>query len=133
MSEITYISEELVMDGNLDSAGSSVVVAGRFKGELRAKDVLLEANSIFDGTLIADKVTLGGLVKGEVSANTLNVASSAKVEGNLKTNALSIDFLRFELLNPEFETNSVILFFSDWRRQKSGLCRGSEEPWLFLP
>ena len=37
MSEITYISEELVMEGNLDSAGSSVVVAGRFKGELRAK------------------------------------------------------------------------------------------------
>ena len=27
----------------------------------------------------------------EVAANTLNVASSAKVEGNLKTNALSID------------------------------------------
>ena len=36
MSEVTYISEELVMEGNLDSAGSSVVVAGRFKGELRA-------------------------------------------------------------------------------------------------
>ncbi len=34
MSEVTYISEELVMEGNLDSAGSSVVVAGRFKGEL---------------------------------------------------------------------------------------------------
>ena len=66
MSEITYISEELVMEGNLDSAGSSVVVAGRFKGELRAKDVLLEANSIFDGNLIADKVTLGtgGVVSG---------------------------------------------------------------------
>ncbi len=32
-----------------------------------------------------------GWWKGEVSANTLNVASSAKVEGNLKTNALSID------------------------------------------
>ena len=76
MSEVTYISEELVMEGNLDSAGSSVVVAGRFKGELRAKDVLLEANSIFDGNLVADKVTLGGLVKGEVAANTLNVASS---------------------------------------------------------
>jgi cytoskeletal protein CcmA (bactofilin family) len=88
MSEITYISEELVMEGTLDSAGSSVVVAGRFKGELRAKDVLLESNSIFDGNLVADKATLGGLVKGEVSANILNVASSAKVEGNLKTNAL---------------------------------------------
>ena len=44
-----------------------------------------------NGNLIADKVTLGGLVKGEVAANTLNVASSAKIEGNLKTNALSID------------------------------------------
>ena len=41
--------------------------------------------------LIADKVTLGGLVKGEVAANTLNVSSSARVEGNLKTNSLSID------------------------------------------
>ena len=78
MSETTYISDELVMEGTLDSSGSAVVVAGRFKGELRAKDVLLEANSIFDGNLIADKVTLGGLVKGEVAANTLNVASTQK-------------------------------------------------------
>ena len=91
MSETTYISEELVMEGTFDSAGSSVVVAGRFKGELRAKDVLLEANSIFDVNFVADKVTLGGLVKGEVAANTLNVSSSARVEGNLKTNSLSID------------------------------------------
>ena len=91
MSETTYISEELVMEGTLDSAGSSVVVAGRFKGELRAKDVLLEANSIFDGNLIADQVTLGGLVKGEVAANILNVSSTARIEGNLKTNSLSID------------------------------------------
>tara|TARA_B100000579_G_C22798254_1_gene838316 strand:- start:1153 stop:1467 length:315 start_codon:yes stop_codon:yes gene_type:complete len=91
MSETTYISEELVMEGTLDSAGSSVVLAGRFKGEIRAKDVLLEANSIFDGNLIADQVTLGGLVKGEVAANTLNVASTARIEGNLKTNSLSID------------------------------------------
>ena len=44
MSETTYISEELVMEGTLDSAGSSVVVAGRFKGELRAKDVYLFIN-----------------------------------------------------------------------------------------
>ncbi len=91
MSETTYISEELVMEGTLDSAGSSVVVAGRFKGELRATAVLLEANSIFVGILVADKVPLGGLVKGEVAANTLNVSSSARVEGNLKTNSLSID------------------------------------------
>ena len=47
-----------------------------------------ESNSVFDGNLIADKVTLGGLVKGEVAANTLNVSSSARVEGNLKTNSL---------------------------------------------
>ena len=53
MSETTYISEELVMEGTLDSAGSSVVLAGRFKGEIRAKDVLLEANSIFDGCIVA--------------------------------------------------------------------------------
>ena len=53
--------------------------------------MLLESNSVFDGNLIADKVTLGGLVNGEVAANTLNVSSSARVEGNLKTNSLSID------------------------------------------
>ena len=91
MSETTYISEELIMEGTLDSSGSAVVIAGRFKGELRAKDALLESNSVFDGNLIADNVTLGGLVKGEVAANTLNVSSSARVEGILKTNSLSID------------------------------------------
>ena len=94
------------MEGTLDSAGSSVVVAGRFKGELRAKDVLLEANSIFDGNLIADQVTLGGLVKGEVAANILNVSSTARIEGNLKTNSLSqsqtqdIKYI-YNLNNPE--------------------------------
>ena len=32
MSETTYISEELIMEGTLDSSGSAFVIAGRFKG-----------------------------------------------------------------------------------------------------
>ena len=55
MSETTYISDELVMEGTLDSSGSAVVVAGRFKGELRAKDVLLEdLPDSFDLIIIRD-------------------------------------------------------------------------------
>ena len=70
MSEITYISEELVMEGNLDSAGSSVVVAGRFKGELRAKDVLLEANSISEEER-KNRNLLGLKIKGFINRKVL--------------------------------------------------------------
>ena len=58
MSETTYISEELIMEGTLDSSGSAVVIAGRFKGELRAKDVLLESNSVFDKSNAWDEARL---------------------------------------------------------------------------
>ena len=39
MSETTYISEELIMEGTLDSSGSAVVIAGEYEGKKRADSI----------------------------------------------------------------------------------------------
>ena len=98
----TGIKERRILKGDLQ--GTSVLGIKCVKGLLEKtntdpKDIDLiicatvTPDMFFPSTsnLIADKVTLGGLVKGEVAANTLNVASTARIEGNLKTNSLSID------------------------------------------
>ena len=56
MADVTYISPEIKMDGILDvtsAKGSTVVLAGHYKGEMRAVDVKLESGSTFNGKIFA--------------------------------------------------------------------------------
>lgn len=94
MTDITYISPELMMEGTLDvtaSSGASVILAGHFKGEMRASDIELEATSLFDGKIVAESVIINGKVKGEVEARRLKLASTAKFDGTIRTDELAID------------------------------------------
>ena len=58
MSELTYINKDLVMEGTLQAKDSQVVIAGKFKGILEAKTVILESSSAFDGTLNAEHLKI---------------------------------------------------------------------------
>ena len=42
MSEITYISKEVSVEGTLDADDLKVVVAGSFSGNINASEVILE-------------------------------------------------------------------------------------------
>ena len=89
MSDLTYINKELTMEGTLQAKESQVVVAGKFKGNITAKTVILESTSIFDGILNAEHLKIEGrlLVK---SCRFLEITGSGNFDGKLN-NSLSVD------------------------------------------
>ena len=69
MADVTYISPEIMMEGTLDvtsAKGSTVVLAGHFKGEMRAVDVKLETGSTFNGKIFAHSTEVGGKINGDI-------------------------------------------------------------------
>ena len=94
MADVTYISPEIKMDGILDvtsAKGSTVVLAGHNKGEMRAVDVKLESGSTFNGKIFAQSTEIGGKVNGDIQTKSLKLTSSARFEGSILTDELAID------------------------------------------
>ena len=94
MADVTYISPEIMMEGTLDvtsAKGSTVVLAGRFKGEMRAVDVKLETGSTFNGKIFAHSTEVGGKINGDIQTKSLKLTSSARFEGSILTDELAID------------------------------------------
>ena len=91
MSDLTYINKDLVMEGTLQAKDSQVVIAGKYKGSIEAKTVILEASSRFDGTLNAEHLKIEGQATGDITAEFLEITGSGNFDGKLKTNSLSVD------------------------------------------
>ncbi|MBD75266.1 MAG: hypothetical protein CMM96_07280 [Rickettsiales bacterium] len=91
MSDLTYINKELTMEGTLQAKESQVVIAGKFKGNITAKTVILESSSFFDGVLNAEHLKIEGQASGDVTAEFLEITGSGNFDGKLKTNSLSVD------------------------------------------
>ena len=91
MSELTYINKDLIMEGTLQAKDSQVVIAGKFKGNIEAKTVILESSSAFDGILTAEHLKIEGKATGDITAKFLEITGSGNFDGKLKTNSLSVD------------------------------------------
>ena len=58
MSDLTYINKDLIMEGTLQAKESQVVIAGKYKGSIEAKTVILESTSDKVDTDIQKKIRL---------------------------------------------------------------------------
>ena len=90
MSEITYISKEVSVEGTLDADDLKVVVAGSFSGNINASEVILEEGSRFDGEVDARIIVIEGELKGKVKSYQLKVSETARVDGELQTNSIEV-------------------------------------------
>ena len=78
MSEITYISKEVSVEGVLEADDLKVVVAGSFSGNINANEVILEEGSRFDGEVDARIIVIEGELKGKVKSYQLKVSETAR-------------------------------------------------------
>ena len=90
MSEITYISKEVSVEGTLDADDLTVVVAGSCSGNINANEVILEEGSRFDGEVDARVIVIEGELKGKVKSYQLKVSETARVDGELQTNSIEV-------------------------------------------
>jgi cytoskeletal protein CcmA (bactofilin family) len=98
--QISAIGRSMTVVGKIVVDEGTVHVFGQIEGELRASIVLIEEGAKVKGDLIAEELTIGGMVKGTIHAGRVKLNSTAVVEGDICHRSLSIEEnARFEGLS----------------------------------
>jgi cytoskeletal protein CcmA (bactofilin family) len=79
----TIISEGSSIDGNLTYKGT-VHLDGKFKGNIKADKLIMGKNGSFNGTMIAESVTISGNVKGDIQSQILIIKAGSKVAAKIQ-------------------------------------------------
>jgi cytoskeletal protein CcmA (bactofilin family) len=87
---VSSIAADVTIVGKLIGKGV-VKVFGRIEGELQASNVTICEGAQVEGNLVAQELTIGGLVKGTVHAVRVKLLGTAKVEGDIFHRSLSIE------------------------------------------
>jgi cytoskeletal protein CcmA (bactofilin family) len=94
-TEEKTIDIEAGMEGNIKfSSPVNLKISGRFEGELDTKGVLIigEKADVHATVIKGENITIAGKVRGDiVSSKRLELSSSAKVIGNIKTPLLIVN------------------------------------------
>ena len=98
--QISAIGRSMTVVGKIVVDQGTVHVFGQLEGELRALTVLIEEGAKVEGDVVAQELTIGGIVKGTIRANRVKLNSTAVVEGDIFHRSLSIEEnARFEGLS----------------------------------
>ena len=89
--DVTYILEDLTMEGTLAGGEHPVVVDGHFKGNITANEIILREKGTITGTLKAKVVSISGRFNGDLACENLTVTETGVIDGDVQADALSID------------------------------------------
>ena len=68
-----------------------IVVDAEINGDIKSEDVETHSNSNIKGNIKAKNSNLGGIVKGNVSSDRINIKKTANIDGVLNQKTLSIE------------------------------------------
>lgn len=90
-SSLSIVAADLVINGDLDTAGV-IKIEGRVTGSVRAgQQVLVGAEAVVEGDLITREAVVGGTVQGAIHASDrIEIQPHAVVEGDITTRNLLI-------------------------------------------
>ena len=86
----SLISRDMNILGNLVSDGI-VDIDGRVEGNVRASHITIRKEGLVNGDVIADEVEIHGQVNGLVRAKDVHLYATAKVEGSIMHEILSME------------------------------------------
>ena len=89
MSE-SVIADDLHIKGEVITSGD-VEFKGTLEGEITCRTLLIAEDAKINGKATAEKVVVRGSVEGAINGIRVTLTSSAKVKGELKCKALSVD------------------------------------------
>ena len=87
---VSTVGRGMTVVGKIVGEGT-VHVLGQIEGELRALTILIGEGAKVEGDLVAEELTIGGIVKGTIHANRVRLNSTAVVEGDIFHQSLSIE------------------------------------------
>jgi len=80
----------LFIEGNIAFDGE-LIVTSMIKGNIRCRDLKIEKGAGFEGTAIADTITVAGRVEGRLVANRMILSNGCDVTGEILHRALTLD------------------------------------------
>ena len=88
---VSVISEECYFQGTLDLQGS-VRVDGKLEGNVdNAKYVTVSKNGFMKGNISATGVVIIGTLEGDICADSVEILSTAKLNGNVRSKKILIE------------------------------------------
>lgn len=85
----SILSQGLEFEGEIRSTGP-MIISGRVKGKLAAKDITVESEGFVDGEITADSLTVKGHVTGNIRCSELIVGPAAHVDANSYFDAIEV-------------------------------------------
>ncbi|RXZ64734.1 bactofilin family protein [Pelagerythrobacter rhizovicinus] len=89
-STFSVIGADVAIKGDV-SASSELHVDGRIEGDIACESLVQGESSVIEGAISAETARLAGKVSGSITARQLVVLKSARVEGDVHYDALTIE------------------------------------------
>jgi cytoskeletal protein CcmA (bactofilin family) len=86
----SLLSSDLVINGNLESAGD-MQVDGTVEGDIKSKKLTISASAVVRGSIEAESVVIAGRVIGQIKARHVTLNKSAKVIADVIQERLTIE------------------------------------------
>jgi cytoskeletal protein CcmA (bactofilin family) len=87
----TLISEGCVLEGNL-KAPKFIRIDGQVNGDVEAEEgLILGEKGMVTGNIITRQMVNYGTIKGNIHVETLDIRSTGKINGEIKTSALQVE------------------------------------------
>ena len=86
----SIVSDDLTIKGNLVSKGE-IQVDGKVDGNINCKALIVGRNGFVSGQILAQTVRIHGSIKGLVKANSVFLASTANMTGDIDHESLAIE------------------------------------------
>ena len=86
----SIISDDLTIKGNLSSEGE-IQVDGKVDGDVKCKALIIGTKGLVSGQVHAKTVRIHGAMKGIVKANSVFLAATARMTGDIEHDSLAIE------------------------------------------
>jgi len=86
----SLLSSDLVINGNLESAGD-MQVDGSVEGDIKSQKLTISASAVVRGSIEAESVVIAGSVTGQIKARDVTLKKSAKVIADVIQECLMIE------------------------------------------
>lgn len=86
----SVLGTDVVITGNV-AATADLHVDGRVDGDVACGNLIQGAESLINGSVVAESARLAGAIEGSVSIRQLTIERSARISGDVEYEALSIE------------------------------------------
>ena len=88
--KISTLLSDVSIDGDIVEK-DKIIIDAKVNGDIKSGDVHTHSNSIIKGNIKSKKASLGGKLKGNVSADKIDIKKTGDIEGVLNQKTISIE------------------------------------------